>query len=199
MLQLIEILGVVTFALSGIIEARRKRMDLVGVYTVALVTAFGGGTVRDLFIDRTPLFWVANQWYAVLILALALGAFLFPGLTSVPARSLLLPDALGLGLFSVAGAGFARDAGASLFIAAILGVITGVFGGVLRDVICNEIPFVFRSTYLYATAAFLGCLGYLILASLGVSEGLAVPIGIAAVIGIRLAALRFNLRVPGGE
>jgi uncharacterized membrane protein YeiH len=144
MLQLIEFLGIVTFALSGIVEARRKRMDLVGVYTVALVTAFGGGTLRDLFIDRTPLFWVANQGYAILILAMALGAFLFPGLTRVPERALLLPDALGLGLFSIAGAGYALDAGVAVFVAALLGVITGIFGGVMRDVICNEIPFIFR-------------------------------------------------------
>jgi uncharacterized membrane protein YeiH len=199
MLQLIELLGIIAFALSGIVEARRKRMDLVGVYTVALVTAFGGGTLRDLFLDRTPLFWVANQGYAILILAMALGAFLFPGLTRVPERALLLPDALGLGLFSIAGAGYALDAGAAVFIAALLGVITGIFGGVMRDVICNEIPFIFRNTYLYATAAFLGCLLYLTLARLDVADALAVPIGIATIVLIRLAALRFNLRLPGGE
>jgi uncharacterized membrane protein YeiH len=199
MLQLIEILGIITFALSGIVEARRKRMDLVGVYAVALVTAFGGGTLRDLFLDRTPLFWVANQGYAIVILAMALGAFLFPGLTRVPERALLVPDALGLGLFSIAGAGYALDAGVAAFIAALLGVITGIFGGVMRDVICNEIPFIFRNTYLYATAAFLGCLLYLTLARLGVADGVAVPVGIIAIVLIRLAALRFNLRLPGGE
>jgi uncharacterized membrane protein YeiH len=198
MLQLIEFLGIITFALSGIVEARRKRMDLVGVYTVALITAFGGGTLRDLFIDRTPLFWVANQGYAILILALALGAFLFPGLTQLPARPLILPDALGLGLFSVAGAGFALDAGTSVFIAALLGATTGVFGGVLRDVIVNEIPFIFRSRYLYATAAFAGSLLYALLARVGVADGLAVPLGITAVVLLRLAALRFGLRLPGG-
>lgn len=198
MLQLIEFLGIITFALSGIVEARRKRMDLVGVYTVALITAFGGGTLRDLFIDRTPLFWVANQGYAILILALALGAFLFPGLTQLPPRPLILPDALGLGLFSVAGAGFALDAGTSVFIAALLGATTGVFGGVLRDVIINEIPFIFRSRYLYATAAFAGSLLYALLARAGVADGLAVPLGITAVVLLRLAALRFGLRLPGG-
>lgn len=199
MLPIIEFLGILTFALSGIVEARRKRMDLVGVYTVALITAFGGGTLRDLIIDRTPLFWVANQGYAILILALAVVAFLFPGLTRVPDRALWLPDALGLGLFSIAGAGYALAAGTSLFIAGLLGVITGVFGGVLRDVICNEIPFIFRNRYLYATAAFVGCLLYGALLRLGLSEGLAVPLGIATVVVIRLAALRLNLRLPGGE
>jgi uncharacterized membrane protein YeiH len=199
MLQLIEFLGIVTFALSGIVEARRKRMDLVGVYTIALITAFGGGTLRDLFIDRTPLFWVANQGYAILILAMSVLAFLFPGLTRVPERAMLLPDALGLGLFSIAGTGFALDAGAPLFTAALLGTITGVFGGVLRDVIGNEIPFIFRNTYLYATAAFAGCWLYMLLLAAGVEKGIAVLAGIVAVVVLRVAALRFGLRLPGGE
>jgi uncharacterized membrane protein YeiH len=199
MLQLIEILGVITFALSGIIEARRKHMDLVGVYTVALITAFGGGTLRDLFLDRTPLFWVANQWYAILILVMAVAAFLFPSLTRVPDRVMVLPDALGLGLFSIAGTGFAVDSGTAPFIAALLGTTTGVFGGVIRDVIANEIPFIFRNKYLYATAAFAGCWFYMLLVAIGVEKGLAVLYGIAAVAVLRLAALRFGLRLPGGN
>jgi uncharacterized membrane protein YeiH len=199
MLQLIEALGIITFALSGIVEARRKRMDLVGVYTVALVTAFGGGTLRDLCIDRTPLFWVANQGYAVVILLLALGSFLFPDLARVPERSLRLPDALGLGLFSISGVGIALDAGAPPFTAALLGTITGVFGGVIRDVIGNEIPFIFRNRYLYATAAFAGCCLYLLLIGLNVERGVAGLCGIAAVVLLRLAALRFGLRLPGGD
>ena len=199
MLQFIELLGIITFALSGIVEARRKRMDLVGVYTVALITAFGGGTLRDLFIDRTPLFWVANEGYAILILVMSVGAFLFPGLTRVPARAMILPDALGLGLFSIAGTGFALDAGAPAFIAALLGTTTGIFGGVIRDVIGNEIPFIFRNKYLYATAAFAGCLLYMLLIGTGVEKGLAVLIGIAAVVLLRLAALRLGLQLPGGD
>lgn len=199
MLQFIEFLGIITFALSGIVEARRKRMDLVGVYTVALITAFGGGTLRDLCLDRTPLFWVANQSYAILILVLSVGAFLFSGLVRVPDRAVLLPDALGLGLFSIAGAGVALDTGTSPFIAALLGVMTGVFGGVIRDVICNEIPFIFRSRYLYATAAFLGCWLYMLLIGIGVEKDQAIVGGIATVVLLRLAALRIGLRLPGGD
>ncbi|HMP38980.1 MAG TPA: trimeric intracellular cation channel family protein [Roseiflexaceae bacterium] len=199
MLQLIELLGIIAFAISGIMEARRKGMDLVGVYTVALVAAFGGGTLRDLIIDRTPLFWVANQGYAILILVLSFAAFLFPGLSRVSQRVMLLPDALGLGLFSIAGAGYALDAGTRLFIAALLGTATGVFGGVLRDVICNEIPFVFRNRYLYATAAFAGCWLYMLCLALGVEKGYAIIGGIAAIVLLRLAALRFGLRTPGTD
>ena len=198
MLQLIEVLGILTFALSGIIEARRKRMDLVGVYTVALITAFGGGTLRDLIIDRTPLFWVANPVYAETILAMSVGAFLFPALTRVPEQAMLIPDALGLGLFSIAGTGFALDAGAAPFVAALLGTITGVFGGVLRDVVANEIPFIFRNRYLYATAAFVGCWLYMGLVGAGLDKELALVYGIAAVVALRLAALRFGLQLPGG-
>lgn len=199
MLQLIEILGIISFALSGIIEARRKHMDLVGVYTVALIAAFGGGTLRDLFLDRTPLFWVANPAYAIVILIMAVGAFLFPSLARVPDRVLLLPDALGLGLFSIAGTGFALDAGVAPFIAALLGTTTGVFGGVIRDVIANEVPFIFRNKYLYATAAFAGCWLYMLLMIIGVEKELAVIYGITAVVVLRLAALRFGLRLPGGH
>jgi len=199
MLQFIEFLGIITFAVSGIVEARRKGMDLVGVYTVALITAFGGGTLRDLIIDRTPLFWVANQGYAILILALSFGAFLFPGLSRVSERAMLVPDALGLGLFSIAGASFALDAGTSPFIAALLGTATGVFGGVMRDVICNEIPSVFRNRYLYATAAFAGCWLYMLLIAVGLAKDPAIFSGIAGVVCLRLVALRFGLRTPGGD
>lgn len=174
-------------------------MDLVGVYTVALITAFGGGTLRDLCLDRTPLFWVANQSYAILILVLSIGAFLFSGLVRVPDRAVLLPDALGLGLFSIAGAGVALDAGTTPFIAALLGAMTGVFGGVIRDVICNEIPFIFRSRYLYTAAAFLGCWLYMLLIGIGVEKGQAILGGIATVVLLRLAALRIGLRLPGGD
>jgi uncharacterized membrane protein YeiH len=130
---------------------------------------------------------------------MSVGAFLFPGLTRVPQGAMLLPDALGLGLFSIAGTGFALDSGAPLFTAALLGTITGVFGGVIRDVIGNEIPFIFRNKYLYATAAFAGCWFYMLLIGTGVEKGLAVLSGIAAVVLLRLAALHFGLRLPGGD
>jgi uncharacterized membrane protein YeiH len=199
MLQLIEVVGILAFAIAGIGDARRKRLDLVGIYAVAFITAFGGGTLRDLMLDRTPLFWIAHEEYPVMILALTTLSLFFPGLSRVEARHLLVPDALGLGLFSISGAGYAIQADTGLFNAALLGVITGVFGGVLRDVIINEIPFVFRNTYLYATCAFVGCWVYLILALLGITEELAIGVGIVCVIGLRLASLRFRWRVPGGE
>lgn len=195
-LLVIEFLGVVTFALSGIVEARRKQMDLVGVYVVALITAFGGGTLRDLFIDRTPLFWVENQGYAILILAMALTAFLFPGLTRISERSMLIPDALGLGLFCISGTAIALEAGTAPFIAALLGTTTGVFGGVFRDIVSNEIPVLFRSRYLYATAAFAGCWFYMLLLWLGVGSETAVIIGITAIVAVRLGALRLGLHLP---
>ena len=199
MLQAIEILGIITFALSGIAEAQRKRMDLVGIYAVAFITAFGGGTLRDLLLARTPLFWVAHQEYAILVLALTVAALVFPAFTRIPARWLIVPDALGLGLFSVAGAGYAQAAGTSLFVASIMGVITGVFGGVMRDVVCNEIPYVFRNTHWYATCAFLGCWLYLLLDAARVGPALALPLSVASITALRLAALRYNFRLPGGE
>ncbi|HNP86289.1 MAG: trimeric intracellular cation channel family protein [Chloroflexi bacterium SZAS-1] len=196
MLQTIEVLGIIAFALSGIAEAQRKQMDLVGIYAVAFMTAFGGGTLRDLLLDRTPLFWVEHQEYAILVLGLTLLALLFPAFTRIPARWLVLPDALGLGLFSVAGAGYAQAAGTSLFVASIMGVITGVFGGVIRDVVCNEIPYVFRNTHWYATCAFIGCWIYLLLDLFGVTSVVALPVAVGSITLLRLAALRYNFRMP---
>ncbi|MFV9504477.1 MAG: trimeric intracellular cation channel family protein [Oscillochloridaceae bacterium umkhey_bin13] len=198
MILFIELLGVITFALSGIIEARRKRMDLVGVYAIALITAFGGGTLRDLLIDRTPLFWVANHWYAILILVMAIAAFVFPSLTRVSDRSLLWPDALGLGLFCISGTAIALEAGTPVFIATLLGTITGVFGGVFRDVIGNEIPVIFRNRYLYATAAFAGCWLYIILLWFGFAQPLALWVGIIVIVLLRIGGLRLGLHLPGG-
>ena len=199
MLQLIEVIGIIAFALSGVIEARRKKMDLVGVYTVAFVTAFGGGTLRDLLLNRHPLFWIENPQYPILILGIALGAVFYRGLAYIPETYLTLPDAFGLGLFSLAGAGIAANMGMPIFIAVLMGVITGTFGGVLRDVFCNEVPSLFRKTELYATNAFLGCWFYFGMQWLGVAEQISLPLAILLIAALRFLAVKYNLRLPGVE
>ena len=199
MLQLIELMGVIVFAVSGIVEAKRKRLDLVGIFVVAFITAFGGGTLRDLLLDRTPLFWVQHEWYLALIMVLAVVSIPLRELGEIEARHLLIPDAIGLGLFSITGAGYALEAGTGWLAAAVMGVITGTWGGVFRDIIINEIPFVFRNTYLYATSAFVGCWIFIILSNLGVSETMAVSVGTICIAGIRIASLRWNIRLPGGH
>ncbi|MDP1977522.1 MULTISPECIES: trimeric intracellular cation channel family protein [Undibacterium] len=198
MLHTIEVAGILAFASSGFIEARRKRMDVVGVFTVAFITAFGGGTLRDLLLDRRPLFWVENQEYPIIIFVMSVVAipFLRHLRNAVTENAIVLADALGLGLFSVTGASLAQEAQMPMFVCVMMGVITGIFGGVLRDIICNEIPLVFRRSHLYATCAFAGCWTYLILNRLEVNEGVALAFGVGICFVLRMMAVRFDWKLP---
>ncbi len=199
LIKTVEVIGTFAFALTGIIEARKKGMDLVGVYAVAMITAFGGGTLRDFILDRHPLFWVEHYWYPVIFLALSLlGGLITKQVTEHgKAMSLVLVlDALGLGLFSATGASLAHQAGLHPFIAALLGVTTGVFGGVLRDMICNEIPAVFQRTELYATCAFAGAWCYLAVMQTTGNDVLAAIICISVTFVLRMLAIRYKIRLP---
>jgi uncharacterized membrane protein YeiH len=198
LLLAIEVLGIVAFAMSGFIEAQRREMDMVGIFTVGFVTAFGGGTLRDLLLDQRPLFWVERQEYVLLIFVLALVITPFiRHLSSGRAEKLILvADALGLGLFSVLGTSIAEDAAMPMFVCVMMGVITGIFGGVLRDVLCNEIPLVLRRGQLYATCAFFGCWVVLLLDKINAPESMTVSAGIAVTCVMRLLAVRFDLRLP---
>ncbi len=199
---LIEGAGVVLAALSGIVEARRKRMDLVGVYAVAFITAFGGGTLRDLLLDRRPFYWQGQPYYAVVIFALSViylyGPSGFRRAASHP--NLVLPeqvlDAFGLGLFSVVSTFYALEHGSTLFIASIFGVIGSTFGGVLRDIVCNEVPLMFVPGGLYATAAFLGSWALIGAVSAGYSTTTCALMGWAVGTGTRVLAIRFHLGLP---
>ncbi|MBI3283849.1 MAG: trimeric intracellular cation channel family protein [Burkholderiales bacterium] len=199
LLHAVEVTGIVAFACSGFIEARRKKMDMVGVFTVAFITAFGGGSLRDLLLDRRPLFWVEHQEYPILIFVLALLAvpFLRHLQHAVTERAIVLADALGLGLFSVTGTSLALDADMPLFVSVMMGVITGIFGGVLRDMICNEIPLVFRRGHLYATCSFAGCWVYLLLDRAHVAQAVSVGLATVVVFALRMLAVRFDWKLPG--
>lgn len=196
LLKLIEVIGVFASAFAGLFEARRRDMDLVGLFIVALVTAFGGGTLRDLLLDRRPLFWIDHDGYAIAILGLSILFALFPATRRLPPSALLVADALGLGFFSVAGAGYALEGGSSLFIAAFMGTVTGTFGGVLRDILCNSLPSLFQRSPLYATCAFVGCYGYFLLLQLSVPNEMAVWVAIAGITSFRLAAVKWNWVLP---
>lgn len=198
LLVVIEISAIVVFAISGLIEAVRKRMDAVGVFAVAFVTAFGGGTLRDVLLDRRPLFWVQHQEYVWLVLALTL---IGPPLLRVfrhqwVDRAMQATDALGLGLFAVSGASLALMAGMPLIVVVLMGVITGVFGGVLRDVLCNEIPVVFHDHRPYALCAFCGCWVFIGLDAAGAAAWQTLFAGAGVVTGLRLLALALNWRIP---
>jgi uncharacterized membrane protein YeiH len=199
LIRTIEVIGIFAFALTGIIEARKKGMDLVGVYAVGMVTAFGGGSLRDLVLDRHPLFWIEHYWYPVILLFLsALGGVVVRHVTehvrSMTAVQVL--DALGLGLFAASGASVAHQAGTNPFIASLIGVMTGVVGGVMRDIICNEIPYVFQRTELYATCAFAGAWSYLLVIGTAGDELTAVMGCITITFVLRMLAIRYKIRLP---
>jgi len=200
MLRLIEFLAVISGGIYGVSLARRQQMDFVGVFCVAFITALGGGTLRDVLLDREPLFWIQASHFPVIVFGLALVATLLRRWTRWVERSmrwLYVPDAWGLGLFSIVGVKYALEAHTSLFVATLFGVITGSFGGVIGDVVCNEVPSLFRSgTPLYATCSFIGCWLYLGFRLAGLPENAAMWLGILFIVGLRLAAVRWDVRLP---
>ncbi len=199
MLRLIEFLGIVAFCLSGLIEARRAKMDFVGAYATAFLTALGGGTLRDLLLGRQP-YWVTHQEYPLTILALVVGALvvfrLWKGKIVLTEQTIMIPDGLGLGLFSASGTASAFAMGLSPFICVLMGVITATFGGVLRDIACNKVPAIFRRTELYATCSLFAAAAYWGGRMLGVDHALSATASIIIALSLRILATRFHLRLP---
>jgi uncharacterized membrane protein YeiH len=199
-LKLIEILGIFAFAITGIIEARRKQMDIIGTYSVAMITAFGGGTLRDLLINRYPMFWIENYTYPILILALSvISIFILRKKSSFGKPVLFILnalDALALGLFSAVGTSYAIGMGVHWFTAVLIGVVTGVFGGVLRDIICNEVPVVFTQSQLYATCSFLGSLSFVIMINFFPYDSVTPLVSCIAITAIlRFLSIRYNIQL----
>jgi uncharacterized membrane protein YeiH len=201
LLFVVEVVAVLAFAFSGFAEAQRKDMDLVGVYVVAFVTAFGGGTLRDVLLDRRPFFWVEHQQYPILILALTLIATPLMRLAHriVPNTAFVLADAIGLGFFSVAGVALSLEVGMAPFVAAVMGVVTGAFGGLLRDVLLNEVPLVLRDGRPYAIAAFAGCWLYILLVAAGAAPGVALWSAAGATTVLRMVAWRFGWSIKASR
>lgn len=199
LLRGIEIAATLAFAFSGFIEAARKRMDIVGIFSVSFIAAFGGGTLRDILLDKRPFFWVGESGWVWAILALCIGglALMRSSHIALTERAIVLPDALGLGLFTVVGAGQALEMGMPISIAAMMGVMTPVFGGVLRDVFCNEIPAVFRDHRPYAVCSFAGAWAFIGLDAAQVPAWLAMLGGAGLATGLRLLALARGWQVPG--
>jgi len=179
-------------------EAARKKLEAVGVTVVASVAAFGGGTLRDVLLDRRPLFWMEHSWYVWLVLGLCIGAmWLMRAKHFRPtSQSIQWPDALGLGLFAASGTQIALDLNMPALIAVLMGVITATFGGVLRDIVCNEIPTAFSDHHPYAVCAFAG--GWLVVGlqalSVDATLGLACGAGLATL--TRLASLHWGWQLP---
>jgi len=193
-------IGIAVFAASGALAAGRKSFDAIGVGVIAVVTALGGGTVRDVLLDRHPLFWIADATYLWVVLASAVATLVYARYRRPPNSALLVADALGLALFTISGAQVAEQQGLHGLIVVVMGTLTGAAGGVLRDVLCNEIPLLFGPTEtLYATAAIAGASAYLGLQQLGVERTVAALAGMGVVAAVRLAAITWQLRLPGAR
>lgn len=187
--------GVAVFAASGALTASRKRLDIVGFCLVATVTGIGGGTLRDLLLGGGPVYWVQRPSYVVLCLAVAVVLFFAAPHLESRLRALLWADAVGLALFCVTGAEKALLAGTPLVVAVLMGVMTAAFGGIIRDVLCAEVPLVLRQE-IYATAAALGALTYVGLATGGVADPAAQAAGFAVAFGARATGIAFGLSLP---
>jgi uncharacterized membrane protein YeiH len=197
-LSIIEILAVLAFAYSGVVIARQSGFDFVGVLTIALVSAFGGGTLRDVLLDRHPLYWIEHWEFLIYIFALsAVAALLLRFDKDFSSRkTFILIDALGLGLFTATGVATALGVGTPILPATLIGVITATFGGVLRDVLCDRKPQLFQLTEpIYATCAFLGAWSYILLYWLGFSHIFGLTVCIAISFLLRVLAVRFNIKL----
>lgn len=194
-IYVLEMIGVIAFAISGMIVARSKNMDPVGVFAIGFATALGGGTLRDLMMDNHPLYWITHQEQPIMILGMAMVFSYWRRAERIRESRIVVPDAIGLGIFSILGAQLALDLGHSWFIASMLGVMTGSFGGALRDTLCNEVPFIFRKDQVYASISFVGCWLYFACQWLLESEVLALTIGLLFIVVVRLLAVRFDIRL----
>lgn len=190
----LEVLGVIAFALSGVIEAARKHFDLVGVVMVSFVTAFGGGTLRDILLERKPFFWVEQElWvWALIGLAVALPFFFRARHMELTERAILVPDAIGLGIFTAGGTHIALELGSSPLVSVLMGVITAVVGGVFRDVLVNEVPRAFHDHQPYAVVAFAGGWVVVALDALAVPTSITLLVGSGLIILVRLMAIKFG-------
>ena len=195
-LATLETFAVIVSAVYGVLLAARKGMDIMGVYTVAFAVAFGGGTLRDLFLARQPLFWIGNPHYPVIVFVIALLSGLIVRHIGRIRPLLPLPEALGMALFTLTGTAYAVEAETAPFVAAMMGVITGTFGGVLGDVLCNEVPQLFVPSPLNATCGFAGAWLYLILSWLEVPDRWALVVAFIFIVLFRLAAVRWNWSLP---
>lgn len=193
----IEYFAVAVCAISAVLAAEGKGIDLFGVLVLALVTSVGGGTIRDLCLGARPLFWIAQPLHLWVALTVAAVTFVLVRFAHPPRRLLGVADAFGLALFGIAGTEKTLDYGAPGIVAILLGIVTGVAGGILRDVLRREIPWVFQAEVdLYATAVFAGSLVFVLLHTwLPASPGHRY-IGMAVILCLRLASMRWRLRLP---
>ncbi len=194
-LNIIDILGTIAFAASGAFSAMDRKLDPFGVIILSFVTAIGGGTLRDMLIGNTPVAWLRNDITAIVILATALVTLFFGRYVKQFQKTLFLFDALGLGVFTLIGMEKGMNAQLSPGICIALGTITACFGGVIRDVLLNNVPLIFHRE-IYASACILGGGVYLLLQKTGIPNDWNTIIAILVIVFIRIVAMRYKLMLP---
>jgi uncharacterized membrane protein YeiH len=195
LLYYLDLAGVAVFAASGVLAARDRDLDLLGVTVLAAITAIGGGTLRDLLLNRHPIFWVTDVWYPIVIIGSTVLTVAYVRVRPTPGTALLVADAFGLALFALSGAQVAEAAQCPAVIVVLVGTMTGVTGGVLRDVITVQVPLILRRE-IYATAAIVGVAASLALKALGMPDAPAFAAGMIVVIALRLLAIRWGVHLP---
>lgn len=188
--------SVLVFALTGALAASRAQLDLVGFLFIAALTALGGGTLRDVLLDRNPVFWMGQPGFLGVAVAAATVVFFTAHLFESRYRALLWLDSLALAVAVPAGAAVALDLGVHWSVVIVMGTATGTFGGLMRDVVCNEVPLVLKQGELYVTCAAAGACAVIIAALLGVSGGWGLLIGGTVTWGLRAGSMHFGWQLP---
>lgn len=195
LLYAMDLFGVAVFAITGSLAAGKKRMDLFGVVVLATVTALGGGTLRDLVLGSGPVFWVSAPIYLLVAVATAIVTFFLVRFFGLPLRLLSVADAFGLAVFTVLGTQKTLDMGISPGIAVVMGVMTGVVGGMIRDVLSGEIPLILRRE-IYATASLCGAVIFCIISVALQNQGIAAVASVIVTLGLRLSAIKWKMSLP---
>ncbi len=195
-LALLDYASVIIFALTGALVASRAQLDIVGFAFVACLTALGGGTLRDLLLDRNPVFWIEKPTYIGIAVAAAFVVFFGAHLVESRYRLLLWLDSLALGIAVAAGTGVAHSLGHSPVIIVLMGISTGCMGGLMRDVVCNEVPLLLKQGEIYATAALLGSVSAVIAIEVGVAQLHALGLCTLITWSLRAGSLHFGWYLP---
>ncbi len=191
----LDFFGIAVFAISGALTAGHKKLDIFGVMVVALITCLGGGTLRDLILDAHPVVWIENTAYLFVGILAAFATFVVVRLHRMPMRMLEVCDAIGLAFFTISGIQKAQSLGYSPEIMLLMGLMTGVAGGIMRDVVCNEIPLIFHKE-IYALAAIAGGASFLVLQHFGFSSEVSMIIGMFTILTLRLTGIFMGLALP---
>lgn len=193
--DILDLLGTIAFATSGALVAMQKKFDPFGVFIVAFVTALGGGTLRDILVGREPVGWMQETYYVYTILITVILTIIFRKKIKYLSKSMFLFDTIGLGIFTIIGTQMGVESNFNPIISIALGTMTAAFGGVIRDILCHQVPVIFREE-IYATAAIIGSITFLVLNQFDLNININYIITTSIVIIIRLVAVKFHLSLP---